>query len=163
VAQDAWLGFLEGVDRFEGRASIRTWLCTIVANKARSRAVRDARSVPFADVDEPASPAVDPGRFLPDDHPRWPGHWSAAPVPFSARPDGALLAGETQGVMLRAIDALPERQRAVILLHDVHGATPAEICAVLGISEGNRRVLLHRARTAVRAALEVYLDETVAA
>jgi RNA polymerase sigma-70 factor, ECF subfamily len=158
VVQEAWLGFLEGLDRFEGRASLRTWLCTIVANKARTRAVRERRCVPFSALAragaEDDAPAVEAERFFAPDHPVWPGHWAAPPRAIAERPEGRLLARETRELLLQAIDALPERQRAVILLHDVHGATPEETCAVLGLTEGNRRVLLHRARAKVRAELE---------
>lgn len=168
VVQDAWLGFLGALDRFEGRASLRTFLLTIVANKARTRALREARTVPLSSVvpdgdgddDEPAVPAE---RFLAAAHERWPRRWAASPALWSLPPDGRLIGRETLEVARRAIDALPPRQRVVILLRDVHGLAPAETRAVLALSEGNQRVLLHRARSRVRAALADYLGDRAAA
>jgi RNA polymerase sigma-70 factor, ECF subfamily len=159
VVQEAWIGVLRGIERFEGRSSLRTWLHRIVANLARTRAVREARSVPFsalagADVEE-EGPSVPPERFRgPDD--RWAGHWASPPQEWG-RPEHALLSAETRAVIVAAIDALPERQRRVITLRDVEGCSAAEVCNVLELSETNQRVLLHRARTKVRQVLDDYL------
>jgi RNA polymerase sigma-70 factor (ECF subfamily) len=160
VVQEAWLGVLRGIDRFEGRSSLRTWLYRIVTNLAKTRAVREARSVPFsalAGVEEEAEgPSVPPERFRgPDD--RWAGHWASPPTEW-ARPEHELLSAETRSVIARAIEALPATQREVITLRDVQGWTSEEVCNALELSETNQRVLLHRARTKVRHALDDYLQ-----
>lgn len=160
IVQDAWLGLLRGIERFEGRSSLRTWLFRIVANVARTRAAREARSVPFsaliaAEADDDRS--VSPDRFHGPDH-RWAGHW-AAPPPEWSRPEHVLVSSETRVRIAAAIDALPRSQRVVITLRDVEGWSAGEVCALLEISEGNQRVVLHRARTRVRQALDHYLTE----
>ncbi len=158
VVQEAWLGVLKGLDRFEGRSSFRTWALTIVANIARTRAVRDARSVPFSAFEsDEGGPSVEPERFRGPDDP-YPGHWRSYPTDWRTLPERRLLAEETLGVVRAAIEELPASQRAVITLRDVTGCTSAEVCAALGLTEGNQRVLLHRARTKVRARLEEHLD-----
>ena len=161
VVQETWLAVLGGVDRFEGRSSLKTWLFRILTNRAKTRAVREARSIPFsalaareAGADEPA---VEPERFLPGDHPRWPGLWAAAPRSWADTPEQRLLSAETRGVIEAAIQALPPVQRAVISLRDVKGWGSEDVCGALELSEGNQRVLLHRARSRVRAVLDDYL------
>jgi RNA polymerase sigma-70 factor (ECF subfamily) len=149
VVQEAWLGVIKGLDGFEGRSSLRTWILRIVANLAQTRGGREARSIPFA-------PAVDPDRFEGPDG-RYPGHWREFPTDWRALPEEALLERETLRVALDAIEALPPAQRTVIAMRDMQGCDPDEVCAVLDVSEGNQRVLLHRARSQVRAALEVHL------
>jgi RNA polymerase sigma-70 factor, ECF subfamily len=156
VVQDAWLGIIRGLDRFEGRSSLRTWVLQIVANIARTRAVREARTMPFSSL-EPEEWAVEPSRFRGPDNP-YPGHWLSYPKGWETLPEHELLSSETLEVVQEAIDELPAPQRAVITLRDVIGCTPEEVCEALGISDGNHRVLLHRARARVRARLEVYLD-----
>ncbi|MFL5365261.1 MAG: RNA polymerase sigma factor [Myxococcales bacterium] len=153
VVQEAWLGVLKGLSAFAGRSSLRRWIFGIVTNCARSRGVREARSTPFSAMGpaEDDEPAVDPGRFLPPDHPRWPGHWSEPPTAWA---EDQVLNKESLGVVEAAIALLPVNQREVITLRDVLGWTSEEVCESLGISEGNQRVLLHRARSKVRAALE---------
>jgi RNA polymerase sigma-70 factor, ECF subfamily len=156
VVQEAWLGVLKGLDGFEGRSSLRSWIFGILVNCARSRGVREARSVPFSSLapdDDEGEPAVDPSRFLPPDHPRWPGHWSAPPQPWAEQ---KLLDKEAVAAVRRAIETLPGRQREVITLRDVEDWASDEVCEALQISEANQRVLLHRARSKVRAALEQY-------
>jgi RNA polymerase sigma-70 factor (ECF subfamily) len=159
IVQDAWLGVLRGIERFEGRASLRTWLFRIVANVARSRAAREARSVPFSalvagEVDDDEG-SVPPERFRgPQD--RWAGHWAAPPQAWNG-PEHALVSAETRVQIKAAIDVLPQGQRVVITLRDVEGWSAQEVCALLEISESNQRVLLHRARTRVRQALDDYL------
>lgn len=155
VAQEAWLGVLRGLDRFEGRASLRTWIFRILTNTAKTRGVRDKRTIPFSAL-EPDDGGPQPERFLPDDHQRWPGHWAVLPDPW---PEERLVGAETARRLRRAIDGLPDGQRAVITLRDVEGLTSAEVCNVLELTETNQRVLLHRARTRVRAVLEDYLAE----
>jgi RNA polymerase sigma-70 factor (ECF subfamily) len=162
VVQETWLAVLNGIDRFEERSSLKTWLFRILTNRAKTRGERDGRMVPFSslaganpDADEPS---VDPDRFFGPDSPH-PGAWAAPPVGW---PQDKLLERETLSVIEMAIDELPEAQREVILLRDVDGWTPMEVSDVLGITDGNQRVLLHRARSKVRAALEDYLDPEIA-
>jgi RNA polymerase sigma-70 factor, ECF subfamily len=159
VVQEAWLGVLKGLPRFEGRSSLRRWIFGILTNCARSRGVREARSTPFSEMgprDDEDEPAVDPSRFLPADHPRWPGHWSAPPTAWA---EEQVLNKESLAVVEGAIARLPVNQREVITLRDVLGWSSEEVCESLGISEGNQRVLLHRARSKVRAVLEKHFAE----
>src|SRR5919201_3826933 len=158
VAQETWLGVLNGLDRFEGRSSLRTWIFRILTNIAKTRAQRDGRTLPFSALQDPGrvpEPAVDADRFLDPEHPRWPGHWAIKPEPW---PEDALERAETRTRLLEAIEALPASQRAVISLRDIEGWASEEVCNALEISETNQRVLLHRARSKVRRALEEYLD-----
>ena len=161
VVQETWLAVLNGIDRFEGRSSLKTWLFRILTNRAKTRGQRDGRIVPFSALagasDEPRPlrrprPLLRPGLSHP-------GAWAAPPV---AWPQEKLLESETLGVIEMAIDKLPEAQRDVILLRDVDGWTPMEVSDALGITDGNQRVLLHRARSKVRAALEHYLNPEIA-
>jgi RNA polymerase sigma-70 factor (ECF subfamily) len=159
VVQETWLGVLNGIDRFEARSSLKTWIFRICTNIAKTRGQREGRTVPFSALERPDAvpePAVEPERFLPPDHERWPGHWASKPTPW---PEERLLAAETRAVIERAIDALPPAQRAVISLRDVEGWSGEETRNALGVSETNQRVLLHRARSKVRQALENYLSE----
>jgi RNA polymerase sigma-70 factor (ECF subfamily) len=148
VVQEAWLGVLKGLDRFEGRSSLKTWIYTIVANIARTRGRRESLSTPFSSFATDDEPSVDPDRFVPE------GHWDSPPEPWRA-----VLDAEARSVIDRAIDALPEQQRLVIELRDVVGWSSEEVCNILDLSETNQRVLLHRARSKVRAALEDYLRD----
>ena len=162
VVQDTWLGVLKGIDRFEGRSSLKTWLYRILTNRAKTRGVRDAnaRSVPFSalwDADaEPFEPAVEPDRFLPSEHPQWPSHWAEPVDAWGDHPEERLLSRETRAHIQAAIDRLPPAQREVITLRDIEGWSSEEVCNALEISETNQRVLLHRARSKVRRALERY-------
>ena len=159
VAAETWLGVLKGLDRFEGRSSLRTWIFRILTNIAKTRAVRDGRTLPFSALQEPGrvpEAAVDADRFLDPEHPRWPGHWAVKP---EAWPEDALLAAETRDRLTEAIETLPATQRAVISLRDIEGWSSEEVRNALDLSETNQRVLLHRARSKVRAALEEYLKE----
>jgi RNA polymerase sigma-70 factor (ECF subfamily) len=162
VVQETWLAVLNGIDRFEGRSSLKTWLFRILTNRAKTRGARDGRMLPFSALagasDDADEPSVDPDRFLGPDSPH-PGAWAAPPVPW---PEDRLLERETLGVIEMAIQKLPEAQRDVILLRDVDGWTPMEVSDVLGITDGNQRVLLHRARSKVRAALEEYMNPEIA-
>jgi RNA polymerase sigma-70 factor, ECF subfamily len=158
VVQDAWVGVLRGLDRFEGRSSLRTWVLQIVANIARTRAVREARSVPFSSFAlEGDETAVEAERFEGPDDP-YPGHWKSYPTDWRTLPEQRLLSDEALQLVQRAIEELPEAQRVVITLRDVTGCSSEEVCAALEISEGNQRVLLHRARARVRAKVERYVD-----
>jgi RNA polymerase sigma-70 factor, ECF subfamily len=157
VVQEAWLGVLKGIDRFEGRSSLKTWLFRIVANTAKTRGVREARSLPFsAFADDDGEAAVSPDRFLGSGE-RFPGHWDVPPANWARLPEGSLLAAETMDLVRRAIDRLPPAQRSVLTLRDVEGLEADEVCNALDLTETNQRVLLHRARAKVRAALEEYL------
>jgi RNA polymerase sigma-70 factor, ECF subfamily len=158
VVQETWIAVLRGIDRFEGRSSLRTWVVSILVNVARSFAVKEARTVPFASL----GPADDslagfgPERFQGPDG-EYPGHWTTPPTPWTEDPEASAIAGETRAVVAQAVAALPESQRTVITLRDVDGWTGPEVAAALGISEGNQRVLLHRARAKVRLALDAHL------
>jgi RNA polymerase sigma-70 factor (ECF subfamily) len=159
VAAETWLAVLNGLDRFEGRSSLKTWIFRILTNIAKTRAQRDGRTLPFSALQDPGrvpEAAVDADRFLDPEHPRWPGHWAVRPEPW---PEDALVAAETQAVVAEAIEALPPAQRAVISLRDVEGWSNEEVRNALELSETNQRVLLHRARSKVRRALESYLGE----
>jgi RNA polymerase sigma-70 factor, ECF subfamily len=158
VVQETWLGVIGGLDRFEGRSALGTWIFRILANVAARRAARESRSVPFSSLagDDDGS-ALDPDRFLPSDHAPYPGHWAIGPTAWET-PEEGLLAGETREVILSAIDELPDSQRAVITLRDVEGREPAEVHAALSIGGAGQRVLLNRARAKVRAAVERYYD-----
>ncbi|WIM92946.1 sigma-70 family RNA polymerase sigma factor [Actinoplanes oblitus] len=155
VVQEAWLGVLRGIDRFEARSSLRTWVYRILINKARTRGVRDARAVPVGDlglVGGDREPTVDPARFRGADDP-YPGHWRSSPPAWPSPEDGAV-AAETRREVAAALAGLPARQRVVVTLRDVTGHSGDEVCALLSISAANQRVLLHRGRAALRAALE---------
>jgi RNA polymerase sigma-70 factor, ECF subfamily len=160
VVQDTWLGLLHGLHRFEGRASLKTWLFRILVNRARTRAVREMRVVSFSRLargeTEAFEPAVDPARFRPADDPRWPGHWLLPPSADDL-PEERLLAGELTERVRAAVDGLPPAQREVVTLRDIQGWTSDEVCQLLELSEANQRVLLHRGRSKVRLALEDYL------
>jgi RNA polymerase sigma-70 factor (ECF subfamily) len=151
VVQEAWVGVLRGLDRFEGRSSLQTWILRIVANTAKTRGAREARSVPYSSLGD--EPAVDPERFQGAGEP-YPRHWRAFPADWGALPEQALMGRETLQVVKDAIAELPPAQRAVITMRDLQGLTPDEVGEVLEITDGNQRVLLHRARSKVRAALE---------
>ncbi len=156
VVQEAWLGVLKGIGRFEGRSSLKTWLFRIVANTAKTRGVRESRSIPFSALGEDGGDdaTVDPDRFLGSGE-RFPGHWAVPPQSWA--PEARLLADETLRVVERAIDQLPPAQRAVITMRDVQGFTSDEVCNALDLTETNQRVLLHRARAKVRSGLEEYM------
>jgi RNA polymerase sigma-70 factor, ECF subfamily len=160
VVQETWLAVLQGIERFEGRASLKTWLFRILTNRAKTRGEREGRTVPFSALSDAAEdgeePAVEPDRFFGPDH-RWTGHWTDYPHRWDALPERRLLGRETESVIAAAIDELPPTQRTVITLRDVEGWSSEEVCNVLELSETNQRVLLHRARTKVRRALENYL------
>ena len=159
VVQETWIAVLRGIDAFEGRSSLKTWIFRILANVAMRGGSRERRSVPFAALaaaEDTDGPAVDADRFLPDDAPLFPGHWVVMPTRWPT-PEEGLLAGETRDVIAAAIDALPKAQRTVIALRDIEGWSAEEVCAALEIADGNQRILLHRARSRVRTAIEDYL------
>ena len=160
VVQETWIAVLNGVDRFEGRSSLKTWIFRILTNIAKTRGERERRSVPFSSAARAAAgePSVDPDRFLPagDERAR---AWAIGPAEWPG-PEESLLSGETRDVILAAIDKLPPAQREVITLRDVDGWSSEEVRNALDLSETNQRVLLHRARSKVRGAIEQHLDPT---
>ena len=159
VVQDTWLAVIEGVHRFQGRSSLRTWVFRILTNLAKTRGMRERRTLPWSSllpVSEDLPPTVAPERFRgPDDE--YPGGWLAFPAPWRT-PEGAALDGEVRLLLHRLLADLPDRQRIVVTLRDVEGYTADEVCSMLDLSAGNQRVLLHRGRATVRAGLEGYLS-----
>jgi RNA polymerase sigma-70 factor, ECF subfamily len=160
VVQETWLGVLQGLDRFEGRSSLKTWIFRILTNRAKTRGQRERRNIPFSAFvdpdDEGSGPTVDPSRFHAEGD-RFLHGWVSFPASWDGVPEDRLLSAETLERVTEAIESLSGAQREVITLRDVEGWTSAEVCNHLGISETNQRVLLHRARAKVRAALEEYL------
>lgn len=166
VVQDTWLAVVRGIDAFEGRSGVRTWVYRILVNTAKTRGVRERRMLPWSSLgvarvdggEEQLGPLLDPGLFRSAGDPH-PGHWWVAPAPWPEHlgAEGAVLASEVRRELGRVVDALPERQRVVLTMRDVLGHGSEEVCAILGISRSNQRVLLHRARTAVRAGLAEFL------
>lgn len=163
VVQEAWLGVLKGIDRFEGRSSLRTWIFRIVTNIAKTRGVKESRSVPFSALagDDLDGPTFDPTIFRGAEDPQWPGHWSTIPSDWTGLPDDRLVGAETLAVVARAIEALPPLQAEVIRLRDVSGWSSEEVRNALDLTETNQRVLLHRARARVRRALDEYFGSEV--
>ncbi len=161
VVQEAWLGVLRGLTRFEGRSSLKTWVFRILTNCAKTRAQREGRTIPFSDLAGPEDgldePAVEPDRFQ-GANGRYPGGWVTFPASWQSVPDDVWLARETRLVIDGAIAALPPNQREVVTLRDIEGWSSDEVCNVLRIAETNQRVLLHRGRAKVRRALEQYLN-----
>lgn len=156
VVQETWVAVVRGLERFEGRSSFKTWLFRILVNRAKTRGVREHRSIPFAsvagsdpEVDE--GPTVDPSRFTSE------GAWTSAPPDWHDDPELSLESDEALRIAREAIDQLPERQKIVITLRDLEGLSSDEVRNVLDVSETNQRVLLHRARTKVRQALEDWI------
>jgi RNA polymerase sigma-70 factor (ECF subfamily) len=160
VVQETWLAVLRGLDRFEGRSAFKTWLFRILVNRAKTRGVREHRSIPFASVgtgrggedgaDE--GPTVDPSRFARE------GAWTSAPRDWHDDPEESLRSSEALRIAREAIADLPERQRIVITMRDLDGLSSEDVRNVLDVSETNQRVLLHRARAKVREALDDWID-----
>ncbi|BDG06065.1 RNA polymerase sigma factor [Anaeromyxobacter oryzae] len=157
VAQEAWLGVLKGIDAFEGRCSVKTWIFRIAVYCAKTRRARDGRLVPMSALEEDGEdePAVDPDRFQPDGA-RYANNWSRPPEPWA---EERLMTSQAAALVKQEIERLPTNQRAVITLRDVEGLDSGEVCEALGLSDGNQRVLLHRARSKVRAALERLMSD----
>jgi RNA polymerase sigma-70 factor (ECF subfamily) len=155
VVGETWLAVVKGLDRFEERSSLKTWIFRILVNRARTRAVREARQVPFSSLvtgEDQEGPSVDPSVFNAD------GSWASPPQRLDVEPETRLLSRELRGRLAEVVDTLPEQQRTVILLRDVAGLDGPEVAEALGISEGNQRVILHRARTHVREELGDYVS-----
>jgi RNA polymerase sigma-70 factor (ECF subfamily) len=158
VAQETWLAVVEGLNRFEGRSTLQTWIFRILMNRARTRGKRERRSVPSPSPIGDAEPSVDPARFQGPTG-RYPGGWASPPARWDEHPESRLQSKEALERIRAAIESLPDSYRAVITLRDVEGWSSQEVCNALGLSETNQRVLLHRARSRVRRALERYLEE----
>jgi RNA polymerase sigma-70 factor (ECF subfamily) len=153
------LAVVANLDGFAGRSALKTWVYRICVNTARRRAQREGRSVPVSSLtptDDDRGPTVDPALFRPPGAP-FPGHWWEFPAPWPA-PETALLDGELTGRLAAAVEALPERQRVVLTLRDLEGYSSDEVCGILDVTAANQRVLLHRARASVRAALAEYVE-----
>ncbi|MEW6474943.1 MAG: sigma-70 family RNA polymerase sigma factor [Actinomycetota bacterium] len=146
VVQDTWLAVVRGVESFEGRSSLRTWLFRILVNRARTTAGKERRSDPLGDIDSDRFDAT--------------GVWAAPPVPWADQVDDRLVAEQLAPLARTAIDTLPDVQRQVLLLRDVEGLPAADVADLLGLTDGNQRVLLHRARARVRSQLEAKLGRT---
>ena len=159
VVQDTWLAVVAGIERFEGRSSLTTWLFSILTNKAKTRGTRERRTLPFSCLGDgnDNEPAVDADRFQGDDD-AWPGHWATPPRPWQ-KPEHRLLSLEARGCLKNALDELPARQRLVVTLRDVEGLRSEEVCGLLEISAENQRVLLHRGRSRLRGMLENYVEQ----
>lgn len=160
VAQEAWLGVLRGLDGFQARSSLKTWIFRILLNCARARAGREQRSIPFSAAGEAliegAEPAVDSSRFRGPDDPHH-GGWVSFPPTWGLTPEQRVLSGEVRQLIGAAVEQLPPAQREVVVMRDVQGWTADEVCQVLQVSESNQRVLLHRGRSKLRCALAHYL------
>ena len=161
VVQDTWVAVIRGLDAFEGRSSLRTWVYRILVNTAKRRGERESRSVPWSswwtDQAESEGPTVDAARFQGPDDP-YPGHWRE--LPHAWNPESEALTTELRTTVNDSVHRLPSRQRIVVTLRDIEGCTSEEVCSILGITAANQRVLLHRARAAVRRDLEAYFEST---
>lgn len=159
VVQDTWVAVIEHIDSFEGRSSLKHWVYRILANTAKRRKVREHHTIPSGSMMPADQVTVDPARFMPAGRP-YAGHWEEPPAPWPS-PEQAVVATELRGLVIDAVGHLPARQRAVITLRDIEGHSAEETCALLDLSPANQRVLLHRARAAVRAEVEKYLSPGV--
>jgi RNA polymerase sigma-70 factor (ECF subfamily) len=159
IVQDTWLAIVTGIDRFEGRSALGTWIFSILTNQAKTHSARERRALPLSCVAprDAEEPVVDPDRFQKDDE-AWPGHWATPPRPWQ-KPERRLLSLETREHLKDALAELPERQRLIVGLRDIDGHSAEEVCDLLGLSPENQRVLLHRGRSRLRAVLEEYFDE----
>jgi RNA polymerase sigma-70 factor (ECF subfamily) len=157
VVQETWVTALGELARYQGRSSLKTFLCGILHNLARGRRRAEARTVPLSSLAPADEPAVDPDRFRPAGH-RWKGHWVTPPTPWPQSPEDAVASQELRTRLEAAIAELPAAQREVVILCDVEGLSGDEACAVLAISAANQRVLLHRARAKLRTRLESFYD-----
>jgi RNA polymerase sigma-70 factor (ECF subfamily) len=160
VVQETWLKVLQALEAFEGRSSLRTWIFVILGNCARRRAEREGRSVSFTALGGGDEPAVSADRFFPVSHPRWGGMWTTLVDGWEQIPDDQLLTGEAREQITAAVEALPPNYAAVFTLREIEGWDGNEVATLLGISPENQRVLLHRARNRIRAALEEYFERS---
>jgi RNA polymerase sigma-70 factor, ECF subfamily len=161
IVQETWMAIITGIDRFEGRSALGTWMFSILLNQAKSHTARERRALPISSIAAPADePAVDPDRFQKDDE-AWPGHWATPPRPWQ-KPERRLMSLEARARLKDALAQLPERQRLIVALRDVDGLSAEEVCAALDLSQENQRVLLHRGRSRLRAELEGYVEDAAA-
>ena len=158
VVQETWMAVVAGIERFEGRSALGTWMFSILTNQAKTHSAREKRAVPFSSVAprNAGEPSVHPDRFQTDDE-AWPGHWATPPRPWQ-KPERRLLSLEARERLKAALAQLPERQRLIVGLRDIDGRSAEEVCQLLGLSQENQRVLLHRGRSRLRAVLEEYVD-----
>ena len=158
IVQETWMAIVTGIDRFEGRSALGTWIFSILTNQAKTHSSREKRAVPFSSLNtsDVEGPVVDPDRFQKDDD-AWPGHWATPPRPWQ-KPERRLLSLEARDHLKAALAQLPDRQRMIVGLRDIEGYSAEEVCGLLGLSPENQRVLLHRGRARLRAVLEEYLD-----
>ena len=159
VVQDTWLSVIESLDRFEGRSTLKTWIFRILINQAKSRGVRERRTTPFSSINlqvESDGSAMPAASFLEEGH-RWAGHW-AGPVAAWQVPEDSVVDAELGGLIRRVVDGLPPAQGAVVALRDGQGLSAQEVCDLLGLSAANQRVLLHRGRARLRAAIDAYIE-----
>ncbi|WP_030523497.1 RNA polymerase sigma factor [Nocardia rhamnosiphila] len=161
VVQDVWVAVIRGIDGFEGRSSLKTWVFRILVNTAKKRGIRERRTIPFGSLVGPdEGPTVEPGRFRAEDDP-YPGHWRAGREPHRwSEPESSAERAEVLRVVGESLSELPERSQVLLVLRDIEGYSSEEVCELLDISPGNQRVILHRARAAVRARLEEYFGAT---
>ena len=158
IVQETWMAIVTGIDRFEGRSALGTWIFSILTNQAKTHSAREKRAVPFSSVapSDVEGPVVDPDRFQKNDD-AWPGHWATPPRPWQ-KPERRLLSLEARDRLKAALAQLPDRQRMIVGLRDIEGYSAEEVCGLIGLSPENQRVLLHRGRARLRAVLEEYLD-----
>jgi RNA polymerase sigma-70 factor (ECF subfamily) len=160
VVQDAWMAVIDGLGRFEGRSSLRTWIFGIMIHKAKDRGVREKQHMTFSSFesfDDENEEAIDPSRF--HESGEWAGHWAFPPQPWDEQtPEKLLASQQAVNAMNRAIEALPSTLKDVLILRDVEGVEAKEACEILKITETNLYVRLHRARERVRQAVETYLE-----
>jgi RNA polymerase sigma-70 factor (ECF subfamily) len=154
------MAIVTGIERFEGRSALGTWMFSILTNQAKTHSARERRALPFSCVatTDGAEPAIDPDRFQKDDE-AWPGHWATPPRPWQ-KPERRLLSLEARDQLGEALARLPERQRLIVALRDIEGLSAEEVCELLDLSQENQRVLLHRGRSRLRASLEAYVNGT---
>lgn len=165
VVQETWINVLEHLHRFEGRSSFKTWVLTLLVNTSLRRGQREARSAPFSSIARtndavPQDDTFELDRFFAGDHPRWPHAWATVVPRLDHLPEEKLLSAEVMKVVSDALSALPESQAAVLILHDIEGFPAEEICEALELTDGNRRILLHRARNRIRSVIERYFDDS---
>jgi RNA polymerase sigma-70 factor (ECF subfamily) len=158
IVQETWIAILTGIEHFEGRSALGTWIFSILTNQAKTHGARERRALPFSSIapNEIDQPAVDPDRFQNDDE-AWPGHWATPPRPWQ-KPERRLLSLESREHLKEALAQLPERQRLIVALRDIEGCSAEEVCDLFEISQENQRVLLHRGRSRLRTVLEEYVD-----
>jgi RNA polymerase sigma-70 factor (ECF subfamily) len=150
VVQDTWVAVVSQIDRFEERSSLRTWIGSILVNLAKTRGVRDKRTMPFSSLSSEEADPIEPERFGAR------GFWSLPPKRWDDAPEALVLRKEAREAIEKELAGLPATQRTVVVLRDLEGWSSEEVCNVLGVSETNQRVLLHRGRQRLRAALERY-------